>query len=232
MSGSDSSARAASHAEPLELTVHSMPALQLDDTERRTARGRLTMLLVLLVCAAPVIASYTSYFVLRPEGRNNYATLVDPPRALPALPLRTLDGREFDPAALKGQWLLVAVGGGDCGAACDQRLYMQRQLREMLGRERDRIDKVWFVTDGKPPPAALRAALDSDPSMQVLQTSPEAIARWLEPEAGRRIDEHLYLIDPMGQWMLRAPADADPSRLKRDLDRLLRASASWDRPGR
>jgi hypothetical protein len=40
------------------------------------------------------------------------------------------------------------------------------------------------------------------------------------------------VVDPMGQWMMRAPADPDPSRLKRDLEKLLRASASWDLPGR
>ncbi len=55
---------------------------------------------------------------------------------------------------------------------------------------------------------------------------------WLQPEPGHALQEHLYLVDPMGEWMLRAPADADPGKLKRDLDKLLKASASWDRAGR
>jgi hypothetical protein len=36
----------------------------------------------------------------------------------------------------------------------------------------------------------------------------------------------------MGQWMMREPAQAEPSRMKRDLEKLLRASSSWDREGR
>jgi hypothetical protein len=32
--------------------------------------------------------------------------------------------------------------------------------------------------------------------------------------------------------MMRAPADPDPARLKRDLERLMRASAGWDTAGR
>lgn len=233
MSGSNSSAHSAAKGpEALVLTVHSVPAPTLGDDARRTRRGRLKMLAVLLVCAAPVIASYFSYFVLRPQARSNYSTLILPTRSLPALPLSTLDGQPVDAAALRGQWLLLALGPADCAADCAKRLYTQRQLREMLGRERERIDKLWLVTDAGAVPAALRTTLAADPSLQVLRVPRDALAAWLQPEAGRALEDHLYLVDPMGEWMLRVPADAEPARVKRDLDRLLRASSSWDQPGR
>jgi len=209
-----------------------MPAPELQADARRTRIGRIKMLLVLAVCAAPVVASYFSYFVLRPQARNNYGTLILPTRSLPALPLRTLDGQAVEAASLRGQWLLLALGPADCDEACRKRLYMQRQLREMLGRERERIDKIWLVTDGTELPAALRTALQADPALQVLRVPRDALATWLQPEAGRALEDHLYLVDPMGEWMMRVPADPDPARVKRDLDRLLRASSSWDQPGR
>lgn len=190
------------------------------------------MLLVLVICAAPVIASYFTYFVVRPQGRTNYGALVEPPRPLPALALAALDGQPVPAASLRGQWLLVAVGGGACAGDCEKRLYAQRQLREMLGRERDRVDRVWFVVDDAPVPAALRAALGDDQTLHLLRVPRAALAAWLEPEPGHALEDHLYLVDPKGDWMLRAPADPDPARLKRDLDRLLRAAASWDQPGR
>jgi len=232
MSGSDSSARAAARAEAVGLTVHSLPPPELPLQARRTRAGRIKMLLVLAVCAAPVLASYFSYFVLRPQARSNYGALIEPSRSLPALPLRTLGGQAVDARALHGQWLLLALGPAECGGDCAQRLYMQRQLREMLGRERERVDKIWFVTDAAEPPAALQAALRADPSLQVLRVPREALAAWLRPEDGRTLEDHLYLVDPMGEWMMRMPADPDPARIKRDLERLLRASASWDRAGR
>jgi hypothetical protein len=194
--------------------------------------GRIKMLLVLLACAAPVIASYSAFFLLRPEGRSNYSTLIQPTRTMPELSLRSLDGAQLSAAALHGQWLIVAVGPAACDADCDKRLFMQRQLREMLGRERTRIDKVWLITDDEPLAPRVRDALGSDASLHVLRASRDAIGRWLEAEPGRALQDHLYLVDPMGEWMMRAPADPDPARLKRDLDRLLRASAAWDRPGR
>jgi hypothetical protein len=232
MSGSNSSSRDAAVAEPLRLAVHSMPLPVDDDTTRRTRAGRWKMLGLLAVCAAPVVASYFTYFVIRPEGRSNYATLIAPARELPALPLTELDGTPVPASALTGQWLLVVAASGACDAACEKRLYLQRQLREMTGRDRDRIDKLWLVTDGTAPAAPLQAALEAAPSTRMLRVPRDALARWLQPAPGHTLEDHLYIVDPMGGWMMRAPADPDPVALERDLDRLLRASGSWDRAGR
>lgn len=232
MSGSSSSNPAAAESpsgpEPLQLAVHAMPGL-----DQRTAQGRWKLLLVLLACAAPVLASYFMYYVVRPEGRSNYAALIEPARELPAaLRLRDLDGRAVDARSLRGQWLLVVVGPADCDAACEQRLFAQRQLREMTGRERERIDKVWFVLDDAPLKPQLRAALDAAPATQVLRANAAELSSWLAPAPGEALASHLYLVDPMGRWMMRAPAALEPARFKRDLERVLRASSSWDTPGR
>lgn len=240
MSGSNSSAPRVDAPQPapeaLALTVHGLAAPDLANPEvaasQRTRVGRLKMLAVLAVCAAPVIASYFTYFVIRPEGRSNYGALIQPTRTLPALPLRTLDGAPVSAETLRGQWLLVAVGPAACAGDCEKRLFMQRQLREMLGRERDRLDKVWFVTDEAPMPAALRMAVESAPAMMVLRVDRAALAAWLAPAPGQALDDHLYVVDPLGEWMMRMPPNAEPSKVKRDLDKLMRGSAGWDKAGR
>jgi hypothetical protein len=237
MSGSNSSApgsRAAPDA-PLAFTVHSLPspALAGGDEARRTMRARWRMFAVLAICAAPVIASYFTYFVIRPQGRSNYGELITPTRALPdELPLATLAGTPVKPASLHGQWLLVVVADAACDRTCEQQLYLQRQLRETLGADKDRVDKVWLVTDdGTPRPEVLQAIAPGQPTT-VLRVPREALARWLRPADGHALADHFYIVDPMGQWMLREPPRPEPARMKRDLERLLRASASWDRPGR
>jgi hypothetical protein len=219
--------------EPLSFSVHSLPSPELGDAARRTANGRLKMLLVLLVCAAPVIASYFTYFVIRPDGRSNYSALILPQRPLPdALPLVDLQGQAVAARSLHGQWLLVVVAGGACDAACEKHLWLQRQLRETLGREKDRVDKIWLVTDQAAPRAETLVAIGVGVPAQVLRVPPAALAAWLEPAAGQGLADHVYIVDPMGNWMMRSPADPEPARLKRDVEKLLRASASWDLPGR
>ena len=104
---------AAPDPEPPQLEGVPRLDLQAEAATLRTARGRWQLLLVVLACAAPVLASYFAYYVIRPEGRSNYATLIEPARELPAaLSLRDLDGRAVDARTLRGQWLLVAVGSG------------------------------------------------------------------------------------------------------------------------
>jgi hypothetical protein len=223
--------------QPLGLTVHSLQPPDLADPaeagQRRTRAGRLRMLLVLAVCAAPVIASYLMYYVVQPQARTNYGALIDPPRPMPAaLALESLRGEAVAPASLRGQWLLVAVAPAACDAACEKRLFMQRQLREMLGRERERVDKLWLVTDRAALRPELQRALEAAPAMTALRVPREALVGWFEPEAGQTLEDHLYLVDPRAEWMLRLPANPDPAKVKRDLDRVLRASASWDRAGR
>jgi hypothetical protein len=69
----------------------------------------------------------------------------------------------------------------------------------------------------------------------VLRVALPALAQWLEPAAGHALSEHLYVVDPLGNWMMRFPANLDlasAAKAKRDLERLLRASSSWDQPGR
>lgn len=211
-----------------------LSVLDLPDplAQQRTRLGRLKMLLVLIVCAAPVVASYLTFYVIRPEGRTNHGTLIDPPLPLPApaaLPLKDAQGAPVDPASLKGQWLLVTVAGGDCDAACEQRLYLARQIRETLGKEKDKLDRVWLIPDGRPMRENLSAAMKG---ATVLQADRTALSAWLAPEAGQALENHWYLVDPRGQWMMRFPADAEPRKVMKDLSRLVRAAASWDQPGR
>jgi cytochrome oxidase Cu insertion factor (SCO1/SenC/PrrC family) len=217
--------------------VHGIAAPDLDDSDlaarNRTKQGRLRMLLVLAVCAAPVIASYLTYFVIRPNMHSSYGQLIVPTRSLPEdLTLTRLDGQPVSARSLRGQWLLVAVGPSACDAACEKRLFAQRQFREMLGRERDRVDKVWLITDSAPLTPALAAAIAAKPEVTALRADPAALARWLVPAEGQALPDHLYVVDPMGEFMMRLPPQPDPGKTKRDLERLLRASASWDTPGR
>ena len=219
--------------EPLGLTVHSLPSpAQAGDPARRTVHGRWRLFGLLVVCAAPVIASYFTYYVVRPEGRRNYGELVQPQRPLPAIAAAGLEGKAMPLTALRGQWLLISVAAGSCDPACEKHLYLQRQLRESLGKEKDRMDWVWLVPDETPVRPALLPALGQ---AMVLRVRGEMLAGWLEPAPGRQLQEHLYLVDPLGNLMLRFPAALDTSsapQAKRDLDRLMRASAGWDKPGR
>ncbi len=222
---------AASSNPLLQLSVHSLPSAGAASPQR-TRVGRLKMLLIWAVCAAPVVASYLSYYVVKPQGRINHGTLITPPKPMaaePGLAFTDLQGQAVAPQALQGQWLLVSVAGGACDAACERQLYLQRQLREVLGRDKDRVDRVWLIPDQAEVRPALLPALAQ---AWTLRVDAARLSQWLQADAGQTLSSHLYLVDPRGDWMMRFPADADPVRIKKDLMRLLKASNSWDEAGR
>ena len=218
--------------ESLTFTLHGTPAPMRDYSATQSRRGRITMLVILFACALPVIASYLTYYVIRPGGRTNYATLIEPQRPLPSLdavPAQDMSGHSVPLTTLKGQWLMIVVAPASCGKLCESNLFLQRQLREMMGAERDRIQKVWLVDSPEPVPPALADAMAARPTVATYRVERAALARWLEPEPGHQLEDHLYIVDPLGNWMMRTPANPDPVKLKKDVDKLLRASAWWNR---
>ncbi|MFG6487436.1 SCO family protein [Roseateles sp. BYS78W] len=215
----------------MSFAVHSLPDPRVTPQQRA---GRWKMFLVLALCAAPVVASYFTFYVVKPHG-SAYGDLITPTAEIPAdLPLTDLQGHPVPAESLKGQWLLAVVQPSACEAACERQLYVQRQLREMLGKERGRVDKLWLIPqDGSLPRAEVLAAVgQKGVEVQVLQVPRDRLEAWLKPAPGKTLSDHFYVIDPIGRWMLRAPGDPDPKKLKADLDKLLRASASWDKAGR
>jgi hypothetical protein len=134
--------------------------------------------------------------------------------------------------SLKGQWLLVVVSAAACDESCEKYLWLQRQLRETLGREKDRVDKIWLIDDaGMPKPQALQG-VTANTEATVLRVPARALAAWLQPAAGQALEDHIYIVDPLGHWMMRAPPNPEPAKLKSDVEKLLRGSAGWDKPGR
>lgn len=186
-------------------------------------RHYLALYLLMAVCIAPVVASYLAYYVFPPAGRSNYGALIEPQRPLPALTLQDLDGRLVDPAQLRGSWTMLMTGSAACDDACRRRLWLLRQLRSGQGKDAERIARVFLVTDGAPlDPALLRDYAGT----QFLRADPAQLADWLPlpAQADARPDDHLFLVDPLGNLMLRWPPAADPKGIKRDLGRLLKAS--------
>lgn len=176
-----------------------------------TRRNRRTLLLIALVSIAPVVASYSAYYLIRRDKHANYGELL--PTA-PAPDVRgTLDGKPFALADLRGKWVFVVASPGACDPACTRALYATRQARTIQGREMDRVVRVWLVTQGTPTPATLAEHPDL-----VAVTAPAGLAGF--PAGGERI----YLLDPLGNLVLAYPRDPDIKAMAGDVSRLLRAS--------
>jgi hypothetical protein len=175
---------------------------------------RRTLVVLLLVGLAPVLASYGFYYFAPRAAQANYGELL-PTRPAAAIEGALPDGKAFHLADLRGRWVIVAVAPGRCDEACARLLYATRQARTMQGREQERVVRVWLVSDGVAPSPGIVA---DHPGLVVVLKSPGAFRA--PPEAKGRIT----LIDPLGNQVLAWPSDPDIKGVARDLGRVLKAS--------
>ena len=180
-------------------------------------RGRLTLALIVAVCVAPIAASYFLYYVRPPQSRMNYGTLIEP-RLLPAATLARVDGSKFSIAELRGRWVMVQIDSSGCADACRRKLYFMRQVRLAQGHDMDRIERLWLIRDAGRVDAGLLRDYDGT---HAARAGAEVVAAF---PAEHDAADHIYLVDPLGNLMLRFPRDADPGRMKKDLERLLKVS--------
>ncbi|MFZ5509839.1 MAG: SCO family protein [Pseudomonadota bacterium] len=176
-----------------------------------------TLLLMAAAVLLPMAAAVAWYFLGAPGGRMNYGELLA--RPLPPATLASLDGQPVDFASLKGKWLLLQVDAAACDAACRAKLYHMRQSRAAQGKHQERIERVWLVSDGATPAPELMREYQGT---LVLRAAGSPLLAAL-PARGT-VRDHIYLIDPLGNLVLRYPGTPDTKRMAQDLDRLLRAS--------
>jgi cytochrome oxidase Cu insertion factor (SCO1/SenC/PrrC family) len=165
--------------------------------------ARLKLLAVFLACAAPLALAWAAWhFKWATGSAGNYGELIAP---------RPLSGPAF--RELRGKWVFVSFDAAACDAYCERKLYFMRQVRTAQGKDRARVERLWVIIDGGAPRPELLAAFEGT-----------RISRLGPAEFPGDPVEHIYLVDPLGNLMMRFPRDPDPSKMLKDLQRLLKYS--------
>ncbi len=190
------------------------------DTPRATRRRRAQLLLLVAVFLLPIALAWLAIrFELVSGKTTNYGTLVAP-RAVPDTALVRIDGKPLRLTELRGRWILLQFDSPGCDSYCERKLYFMRQLRKALGTDMTRVERVWLLLgDGSPAPRLLEAIEGT----QVARAN-AALAGFFAEDG--ILTDHIYVIDPLGQWMMSYPRDPDPSRMLKDLQRLMKYSGS------
>lgn len=205
---------------------HESPTQGSGAGTRETASGRRQLVILGLLFLLPVVAAYVAYFFFPPEGRTNYGELIEQRDVggFELTPLATAAGSVPDGATMatfSGRWVFVVAAPAACDERCREHLYNIRQVRLTTGDERERIERLWIVTDERDPPAELLA---EHAGLRVARADPRMFAATFPAGETGDAAAHIYLVDPLGHLMMRFPVDADPSRMMKDISRLLKVS--------
>lgn len=194
---------------------------------RPATPGRGQFLLLTALFFVPLFLAYLMYFVmpgLRPAGTTNYGVLLPKVVAVPAMTFTDADGKSQSEEAFKHHWSVVYMAGSSCDDACLARVIMIRQVRLLLADERPRLKRIYITPDV----AALQAAKTRFGAEQ-----PDLVYLADTGAAGHRAADvfkptdpnSLYLIDPLGNWLMVYPSEkGDYKLILKDIKRLLKLS--------
>lgn len=191
--------------------------------------ARRKMLLLAALFSLPVIVAYGLYFSgWRPASFGNYGELVQPARPIADVALTQLDGKTLRFNELRGKWTLITFSAAECLSPCEGNLVKMRQVIAAQGEKADRIQSMLIVRDARIRDW-LNYAIKDYPGMRAVVGAPEAVdalARQFTLTVGSPLDNlnRIYLVDPLGNFMMSYPADADGNGIRKDLARLLRVS--------
>ena len=186
-------------------------------------RQRLLLLFIIACFAVPLGAAWLLVGHWRPDGSAQHGELLDPARPVD---LRFAPAGDDRPStALKGHWTLAYLGSAEaCDARCRTALYDIRQVRLALGKDMDRV-RTLVLLDGRPQ-TALRQWLAAEHPATTVGVAAAAqrnalLAAFVQPG---QLGDWLYLLDPLGNLLMRYPVDTEPRGLLKDLQRLLKWS--------
>ena len=180
--------------------------------------GRFQLLLLAAVFIGPLLVAAWLYYgggTMQPEGRSNHGVLLDPIVNLDAELPGSAIAEHYDQT-----WVLVYMNTAVCDEDCRDALYTYRQVRLMLGKEMDRVVRVFL--HGETPPDKVFLAEQHD-GLVVLRD--DNLSELLDSKRPRSLAAGGYfLVDPLGNLVLYFPPDIDPSDMVEDVKRLLKQS--------
>ena len=187
--------------------------------ETTQKKNKRKLLLLVTVMIAPIALSYILFYWGAPSTSVNYGELIKVEKALPDVILHKTNGEAFSISQLRGKWVMLVVDSGECGELCREQLYYMRQVRLMQNKKMDRIERVWLIDDDKIPETGIKEDFKGTifinaQKSKLLKEIPAKISQ----------HDHIYMIDPLGNLMMRFPKDIDPSKMAKDIKRLLKVS--------
>ena len=176
--------------------------------------ARTSLLLIVALFAVPLIVAwmmYTGVIRFEPVTLRHHGELIEPPVPVDPIWLSRGEGRE---------WILLHMVEEPCRASCLQAVTNLRQLRRALGRNQSRLNISLAFEHSASAESSKEIRLISE-EFTVLGQRAAPLQQALGFEAA---DGETFLVDPLGNIMMRYAQGTSVSEIKKDLDRLMKWS--------
>lgn len=194
-------------------------------------KGQRSLLIMAAIFIGPMLLAYVlvnnmHHFV--DFETKNHGELFNPARPLQEINLTKTNGQEFKFSDMRSKWVMVYIGSANCDIKCSENLYKMRQSRLAQGGELKRIKRLYISIDGKPA-ESLQTILAGHQGLEVVYGNAAKVQQVLEQfELTQQAVENetvgMFIVDPLGNLVMRYPSGFEAKGLIKDLSLLLKAS--------
>ncbi len=180
--------------------------------------GRKILLGMAVIFVLPFTVAATLHLLNVHPSSRSYGELVNPPHALTIPALQDAQGNAIKPQQWLKKWSIVTVETGTCGEPCQAQIHLLKQVNIALDKDAKRVQRVLIA----PNTEAFNDLQKQYPDLMIVSgesTAATQFAAQFKGSAGS-----IYLVDPLGNLMMRYPQNLNPKGMLTDMKKLLKNS--------
>lgn len=191
----------------------------------KQVKARLLLTTILGLPIIGIAVAYISYHndIFSAISKTNNGELILPPVSLQQLKLQPLvndtklneNNLLVDPT-----WKLLILGGKGCNDECQQQLYLTRQIHIALGREADRLERIYLFTEER---LIDNNIFKAHPKLKVANISKENLDIHIRNNISIT-QSTILLADPLGNIMMYYTKNHSGKAILKDIKHLLKSS--------
>jgi len=198
----------------------------MTENEKPKKRNLTPFWIILAVSGLPYLLSwiwYANMDTLPEVASGNRGELIEPARPLENMTLTTVGGDVLNINTLKGNWILMMAGSSDCNETCLKNVYFMRQVRRLMGEDREKIKRIFVMTDNSRLDS-FKEQVSEFGNMEIVSTDAEQGKTLIEKMTidNNSPENRIFIVDPLANLMMAYPQEVDPEDIAKDFRRLLK----------
>lgn len=197
----------------------------VEQPEQSKKRNPYTPWFVVIAFVAPVVAAYALFFLgITPPAYSNKGELLDPIIDVESFALSDDSNNVLGRKAItEHKWHMMYFVGSSCDDACNQSLYNMRQINIAAGKYANRLQRLLVHLEA--PAEEFQALVAKEyPQARHVNANAETIAAALQEVGPQFRANEIYIMDPLGNIMLRYTQEQSYKDILHDLKKLFKVS--------
>jgi cytochrome oxidase Cu insertion factor (SCO1/SenC/PrrC family) len=193
-----------------------------EEITNNSSRNPYTPWFVVAAFVVPVAMAYVIFFFADVTSFTNRGEIFNPVIDVTSLKLKNEKNEIIPEKTLRYKWRFISFVGSDCDEACNQRLHDSRQVHKRFGKDSHRILRV--IVNLEPASESLNKLIETEYPDALRMNGDTKTINAAFSGTSKLYENEIYIMDPMGNIMMRFTQEQSINDFQFDMKKLLKAS--------